>query len=64
LEDKISFPADGAYLSGKESYGADCTVFKVHGGVATPWNGLTIPRRCALPCALKTAHSTPFNCRL
>ncbi|MEP6878196.1 MAG: hypothetical protein ABI865_05055, partial [Nitrosospira sp.] len=24
----------------------------------------TIPRRCALPCTPKTAHSAPSNCRM
>ena len=24
---------------------------------------MTIPRRCALPCTPKTAHSAPSNCR-
>ena len=32
-------------------------VFVAHGSVATPWNGMTIPRRCALPCTPKTTHS-------
>ena len=42
-------------------YEANCTIFVAHGCVATPWNGTTIPRRCALPYATKTAHSTPSN---
>ena len=29
----------------------------------TPWNGMTIPRRYALPCTRKTAHSSLSNCR-
>jgi hypothetical protein len=32
--------------------------------VATPWNGMAIPRRCALPCTTKTTHSTPSNYRI
>ena len=39
----------------------DCTVFAAHGGVTSPWNGTTIPRRCALPCTPITAHSIPSN---
>ncbi|MFA7240227.1 MAG: hypothetical protein WC091_08950 [Sulfuricellaceae bacterium] len=27
---------------------------------SSEWNN-TIPRRCALPCTPKTAHSAPFN---
>jgi len=42
-------------------YRADCTVLAAHGGVATPWNGTTIPRRRALPCTSITAHSTLYN---
>ena len=41
-----------------ERYEVDCTIFGTHGGVATPWNGTTIPRRCVLPCTPKIAHST------
>jgi hypothetical protein len=51
------------HLSDEQRYWADCTVGEAHGGVATPWNGITIPRRCALPCTSPTAHSTQFNCR-
>jgi hypothetical protein len=43
---------------------ADCAIFAAHGGVATSWNGMTIPRRCALPCTPKTAHSTLSKCRI
>ncbi len=44
-------------------YEADCTVLTAQGGVATPWNGTTIPPRRALPCTPITAHSTPSNRR-
>ena len=33
-------------------------------GTAPPLYDRTIPRRRALPCTKKTAHSTPFNCRV
>ena len=48
----------------EQCYGADCTVFEAYVGVATPWNGITIPRHCAWPYTSKTAHSTPSNYRL
>ena len=32
-------------------YGANCTFAVAHGGVATPWNRTTIPRRCVSPKA-------------
>jgi len=52
-------------------YVVDCTVFAsfrltakclltplvAHGGVATPWNGTTIPRRCVLPYTPKKSHT-------
>ena len=41
----------------------DRTVLASHGCVATPWNGTTIPRRCALPCTPITARFTPSNYR-
>jgi len=43
-------------------YGLNCTIFGAHGCVITPWNGVTIPRRYALPCTPKIAHSNPSNC--
>jgi len=45
------------HLYGEFATGMDCTFSGAHGWVATPWNGVTIPRRCALPC-------TPKNCTL
>jgi len=45
-----------------QRYTTDCTDFKAHDYVATPWNRMTIPRRCALSCTLKSAHSVVFNC--
>ena len=39
-------------------YGTDCTDFVAHGRVVTPWNGMTIPRRYALPCTPKP-HTPP-----
>jgi len=42
-------------------YGLNCTIFGAHGCVITPWNGVTIPRRYALPCTPKIAHSNPSN---
>ncbi len=47
----------------RRRYGAECTVLAVPGGVATRWNGTTIPPRRALPCTPITAHSTPSNYR-
>jgi hypothetical protein len=63
MEYKMRFSFIAVHLIDERRYGADCTVFWAHGGVATPWNGITIPRPCALPCAQKTAHSTPSNYR-
>jgi hypothetical protein len=63
MEYEAHFPFFDVHLFGERRYGADCTAFRAHGGVATPWNGTTVPRRCALPCTLKTAHSTPSNYR-
>jgi hypothetical protein len=42
-------------------YEAHCTSLATHGGVASPRNGMTIPRRRALPCAAMNAHYAPFN---
>jgi hypothetical protein len=63
MKDKRNSRQIKIHLSGEQRYGADCTVFAAHGGVATAWNGMTIPRRCALSCTPKTAHSTSSNCR-
>ena len=35
-------------------------VFVAQGGIATPWNGMTIPRRCALLCTQKP-HTPPVQ---
>ncbi|MCU7960466.1 MAG: hypothetical protein KZQ58_10820 [gamma proteobacterium symbiont of Bathyaustriella thionipta] len=43
-------------------YRADGTLAVAHGGVATPWNRSTIPRRYALPCTTASAPSTLPNC--
>jgi hypothetical protein len=43
-------------------YEAYCTSLATHRGVASPWNGTTIPRRRALPCAAMHAHYTSSNC--
>ncbi len=42
-------------------YEVYCTSLATHGGVAPPRNGMTIPRRRALPCAAMNAHYTSFN---
>jgi hypothetical protein len=42
-------------------YEAYCAFLAMHGGVAPPWNGITIPRRPALPCAAMNAHYTSSN---
>jgi hypothetical protein len=42
-------------------YEAYCTSLAAHGGVASPRNGMTIPRRRALPCAAMNAHYTSSN---
>ncbi len=63
MEYKVLFPFFDVRLFDERRYEVECTVFGAHDGVATPWNGTTIPRRCALPCTPKTAHSTPSNYR-
>ncbi|MFA5824605.1 MAG: hypothetical protein WC825_01385 [Gallionellaceae bacterium] len=42
-------------------YEAYCTSLAAHGGVAPPRNGMTIPRRHALPCTTMNAHYASFN---
>jgi hypothetical protein len=42
-------------------YKAYCTSLAAHGGVASPWNGIAIPRRRALPCTAMNAHYTSSN---
>ncbi|MGD8587943.1 MAG: hypothetical protein PVG22_03835, partial [Chromatiales bacterium] len=39
-------------------YRPNGTSLRAHGGVATAWNRVTIPRRCALLC---TPLDAPFN---
>ncbi len=38
-----------------------CAPLAAHDCVAPPRNGMTIPRRRALPCTTMNAHYTPFN---
>jgi hypothetical protein len=53
------------YLStltiGVSRYGAYCASLATHVGVASPRNGMTIPRRRALTCAAMNAHYALFN---
>ena len=46
---KAIIPVLPLHLLGTPCYGADCTLAVLHGYVTTPWNRITIPRRCA-PC--------------
>jgi hypothetical protein len=43
---------------GESRYGLNGTPTAAHSGVTTPWNRITIPRRCAL---LYTPVDAPFN---
>ena len=56
---KIGFLSTLTVLVGR--YEAHCTSLAAHGSVASPWNGMTIPRRRALPCTAMNAHYAPFN---
>ncbi len=53
------------YLSthtiGVRRYEAYCMSLATHVGVASPRNGITIPRRRALTCAAMNTHYAPFN---
>jgi hypothetical protein len=49
------------HLLGEPRYKANCTLAAAHGGVATPWNRTTIPRRGVLPCTTASAHFTSSN---
>jgi hypothetical protein len=68
---------EGFHLLGEQRYTANGTLVAAHGCVAykdvgegrelgavsftTPWNRITIPRRCALPCTTTSAPFTVFN---
>jgi hypothetical protein len=59
----IAFSLFNASPGWQTRYRMECTIFAAQGYVATPWNGTTIPRRCALPCTPQIAHSTLSNYR-
>jgi len=44
----------------------DCTVFRAHGRVATPWNGIAIPRtaRSGRGCKAAKAATATLSMRL
>ena len=50
------------YLLGELRYRPNGTPLMAHIGVATPWNRMTIPRRCALLCTLMDAPFSLSNC--
>jgi hypothetical protein len=47
---------------GELRYRLNGTPLTAHSGVATPWNRMTIPRRCALLCTLMDAPFNLSNC--
>ena len=66
------------HLLGESRYEANGTLVAAHGCVAymevgegrehgavsfaTPWNRMTIPRSCVLPCTATSAHFASSNC--
>jgi hypothetical protein len=49
------------YMFDEPRYRMNCTFESVHGCVTTPWNRITIPRRCALPYTTSNALFTLSN---
>jgi hypothetical protein len=51
-----------AHPMGELRYELNSTPTAAHNGVATPWNRITIPCRCALFCTPVDAPFNPSNC--
>ena len=56
-----TFPFLSTLIHWVSRYEVYCTSLAPHGGVASPRNGTTIPRRRALPCATMNVHYISSN---